>query len=186
MTISTLHVFLCPAQTVWENIHAVWTSCVGKRGTMSEKFSNLTPVTEEHVGVRMKTRQCCCHGRVSRHYCRMSGRNYISCFQISMYRFFCLLIYTVSSSSLEVACASICFVVGGVSRYCGTLGVPNYLVTSFFLHERVSLSTTASCHLAGFLLAVQSTPPLSIFISARTRDACTIYTGECCAGVRAS
>ena len=32
----------------------------------------------------------------------------------------------------------------------------------FFLHERVSLSTTASCHLAGFLLALQSTPPLLI------------------------
>ena len=33
----------------------------------------------------------------------------------------------------------------------------------FFLHERVSLSTTNSCHLAGFLLAFQSTPPLLIF-----------------------
>ena len=48
-------------------------------------------------------------------------------------------------------------------RYCGTPGVPNYLVTSFVLQERVSISTTAPCHLAGFLLAFQSTPPLLMF-----------------------
>ena len=50
---------LWPIQIFWENLRAVRAHCAGKGVHLSNKFSNLTAVREEHVGVSTETKRCC-------------------------------------------------------------------------------------------------------------------------------
>ena len=95
------------------------------------KCSPTLLLWQKNVGVSMKARHCCCRGKVSRHCCRMSGRNSIilSDKRVSICSFVAvrcrhrrcrLRAYRFVSLLLESV------------RRCGTPGVPNYFFPHYF------------------------------------------------------